>query len=121
MRTSCVLTAGHQFALVLHYFGDIGGGFHAVVMDFCDHWPQNVHNRDLVTRNMQKAIELLHNNGYVFGDFRDPNVLAQEGGGVMLIDFDWAGAEGEATYPPWLNPDLMAGRSPAWWSSDQGS
>ena len=40
---------------------------------------------------MQKAIELLHNNGYVIGDFRDPNVLVQEGGGVMLIDFDWAG------------------------------
>ena len=36
--------------------------------------------------NMQKAIELLHNNGYVFGDFHDSNVLVQEGGGVMLID-----------------------------------
>ena len=101
-----ILCAEHQFAPVLHYFGDIGGGFHAVVMDFCDYWPQNVHNRDLVICNMQKAIELLHKNGYVFGDFRDPNVLVQEGGGVMLIDFDWAGTEGEATYPLWLNPDI---------------
>lgn len=33
----------------------------------------------------------LHGNGYVFDDFRKPNVLFTEDERLNLIDFDWAG------------------------------
>ncbi|KAF9231060.1 hypothetical protein BU15DRAFT_56606, partial [Melanogaster broomeanus] len=47
-----------------------------------------------------QMIECLHHKGFVFGDLRDPNVMiTQEGNKVQLIDFDWAGKEGEVRYP----------------------
>ena len=48
--------------------------------------------------SLRSAITTLHKHGLVFGDLRRPNVLLH-GDRVMLIDFDWCGKEGEATYP----------------------
>ncbi|KAH8112358.1 hypothetical protein DFH11DRAFT_1858054 [Phellopilus nigrolimitatus] len=51
------------------------------------------------------AVELLHDAGRVFGDLRQGNVLIQKPGAdrprprAVLVDFDWAGREGEARYP----------------------
>ncbi|KAK7023037.1 hypothetical protein R3P38DRAFT_3270575 [Favolaschia claudopus] len=48
---------------------------------------------------LTRIVSLLHDNGYVYGDLRQPNVMVAGDERVKLIDFDWAGKEGEATYP----------------------
>lgn len=50
---------------------------------------------------LRTAVTLLHRNGLVFGDLRDPNILTDDKDTLMLIDFDWCGPENseEATYP----------------------
>ncbi len=54
---------------------------------------------DAVLTLVTTAIELLHAEGLVFGDLRTPNILVGEDGHVKIIDFDWAGVDGEHQYP----------------------
>ncbi|KAI0681582.1 hypothetical protein C8Q76DRAFT_804541 [Earliella scabrosa] len=58
------------------------------------------------TERVRAAVKLLHDHGMVHGDLRGQNVLIQprKGGAVRIIDFDWAGKEGEARYPNDLSP-----------------
>ena len=35
----------------------------------------------------------------VFGDLRGPNIMVTKKGEVKLIDFNWAGIDGQAKYP----------------------
>lgn len=72
-----------------------------VVMDYVEHrW----HAGEVLRMNtaqiesLRLAVRMLHAAGLVFGDLRGPNVLLVEDR-VMLIDFNWAGKEGEAKYP----------------------
>ncbi|KAF8598389.1 hypothetical protein BDV93DRAFT_478512 [Ceratobasidium sp. AG-I] len=64
-----------------------------------------------VKKNVSDALELLHGCGIVFGDLRPPNVMAvlddqrQPIGGI-LVDFDWCGKDGEATYPSDINMEI---------------
>ncbi|CAG8635486.1 11276_t:CDS:1, partial [Paraglomus occultum] len=55
----------------------------------------------------QKAIEVaneLHKMNYVHGDFRTSNLMiSKDGKKVMIVDFDWAGEEGSAEYPHFIN------------------
>ena len=55
-----------------------------------------------VRSELNRALELLHGNGLVFGDLRSPNVMIT-GGKVMLIDFDWAGEAEQVRYPHLLS------------------
>ncbi len=52
-----------------------------------------------VRSQVRKAIELLHGHNFVFGDLRLPNVMVTRDMKVRLIDFDWAGVDGQARYP----------------------
>ena len=47
----------------------------------------------------------LHQAGYVHGDIRATNIMVKKSGekGMMLLDFDWAGAIGEIQYPMNVN------------------
>ncbi|KDQ56619.1 hypothetical protein JAAARDRAFT_194606 [Jaapia argillacea MUCL 33604] len=94
----------------LLYFGDIDptglsyGGLRMVVMEYVE--GETVHEvlkaRALPTtfsEQLKAAIDHLHEKDFVFGDLRQPNVMVSKGGKVQLIDFDWAGREGEARYP----------------------
>ena len=61
--------------------------------------------RQLETANdryLRVAIETLHDEGYVHGDFRGPNLLIVTDG-LKLIDFDWCGRGGAARYPADIN------------------
>jgi serine/threonine protein kinase len=49
--------------------------------------------------DLRTAFQHLHDAGYVFGDLRQPNVMITREGKVQLIDFDWAGKDGEVKYP----------------------
>ncbi|KAH8112362.1 hypothetical protein DFH11DRAFT_1607181 [Phellopilus nigrolimitatus] len=62
-------------------------------------------DRLALQQDVRAAVELLHGAGRVFGDLRQGNVLIQKPGAdrprprALLVDFDWAGREGEARYP----------------------
>ncbi len=53
-------------------------------------------------KGVRKALNLLHENGLVFGDVRDANAVVCKGRG-FLVDFDWAGREDKDRYPAALN------------------
>ncbi|KAI0294704.1 hypothetical protein B0F90DRAFT_1820992 [Multifurca ochricompacta] len=53
---------------------------------------------------LDRAVQLLHQQNFVFGDLRTPNLLIS-GEKVMLIDFDWCGTADESLYPSTLNTD----------------
>jgi len=74
-------------------------GMHVVVMGHED----GMYTDSLITdkehiRQLREAVQLLHEEDYVHGDIRLPNVLITSTG-LKLIDFDWCGKEGTARYP----------------------
>jgi serine/threonine protein kinase len=52
-----------------------------------------------VRHDVRRALDLLHDHGLVFGDLRPPNIMITDKGEVELIDFDWAGEQGQVRYP----------------------
>ena len=59
-----------------------------------------------VYEDVKAALALLHEHDIVFGDLRTPNIMHVAGGDRprgMLVDFDWAGTDGETRYPATLN------------------
>ncbi|KAI9433209.1 hypothetical protein H4582DRAFT_1857134 [Lactarius indigo] len=83
-------------------------GLTIVVMEFIDGTTahQLYGSRQLPPSNFnltRKALEILHESNFVFGDFRYPNIMITKDDRVRLIDFDWCGVHGEDTYPISLN------------------
>ncbi|KAF8555881.1 hypothetical protein OG21DRAFT_1496013 [Imleria badia] len=60
--------------------------------------------------DLRRAFEQLHTAGYVFGNLQQRNVMVTREGTstAQLINFDWAGKEGEVKYP------LLISRSVDW-------
>lgn len=58
-----------------------------------------------VKAHLRQAVKELHEIGLVHGDLRHVNVLITDEG-AMLVDFDWAGKVGHATYPMNLDGDV---------------
>ena len=116
------LLAKHGFAPTLHYLGSLDGktpsdeyknwmkfGLYLgpLRMAVMDYVPGRVMSdvlyRDECPAEMEeqlnRALNILHDEDYVFGDLRAPNVIFTPEGKVKLIDFCWAGRHGEARYP----------------------
>jgi len=73
------------------------GPMRMIVMEYIERdamelWPDDAH------KQVEEAVKKLHDAGFVFGDLRAPNIIFS-GGKAFLVDFDWAGKEGEARYP----------------------
>ena len=85
-------------------FKQLAGGWFAVAMDYIFPTIHPSKSPHLVTHcanwvdTLEKLVDSFHNEGFVHGDLREPNILC-EGDQVMLIDFDWGGKVGEACYP----------------------
>lgn len=58
--------------------------------------------------DLHQAFEHLHNAGYVFGDLHHPNVIVmpERTSTAQLINFDWAGKEGEVMYPVLISSSI---------------
>jgi serine/threonine protein kinase len=55
---------------------------------------------------IRDIVQRLHDNDLVHGDIRDTNILVDletSSYAVQLLDFDWAGTEGEVRYPERVN------------------
>ncbi|KAI5992796.1 hypothetical protein EDD15DRAFT_2167901 [Pisolithus albus] len=110
------------FAPKLRYFGPIGTGATAtwygklkmVVMDYVegltlsDALERGEVPADFPT-HLREAIAYLHDAGFVLGDLREPNIMVTPGdkATVQLIDFDWAGKDGEVVYPVSISSDVQ--------------
>ncbi|KDQ57045.1 hypothetical protein JAAARDRAFT_157094 [Jaapia argillacea MUCL 33604] len=74
-----------------------------VVMAYFDGKPSyedDLYKTGDVCRKVASIVTSAHLAGFVLGDVRPPNVLVSATGVVKLIDFDWAGREGdEVRYP----------------------
>ena len=89
-----------------------------VVMDVaegCDAYQKFKHKElpSAVIKDIQLALDKLHNVDLVFGDIQCPNVMVYKPQGNsdkewhgQLVDFDWAGTVGEVKYPPTLNMNI---------------
>ncbi|KAI0686471.1 hypothetical protein BC835DRAFT_1379474 [Cytidiella melzeri] len=121
------LWAEHGFAPALHHFELVCHGLYMVVVNFEKNTRDGYslyEEKPLpvpVLAEVKRAVQLLHQHGYVFGDLRYPNILVRDRAGpatsstaghdentgqsysVMLVDFDCCGLDGEARYPNTLN------------------
>jgi RIO-like serine/threonine protein kinase len=83
-----------------------------VVMEYIDGETCEDGVSDAVRIAVCDTVEYLHSQGMVHGDVRRPNIIIERGEGddeecrVKILDFDWAGREGEARYPLRLSPGL---------------
>ena len=89
---------------------NIPGGWKMVVTDYSDYirlaeMAPNANTRMVIRGAVLAAIQKLHDGGYVHGDIRDVNILVNTESCIQIhiIDFDWAGRIGEATYPLEVN------------------
>ncbi|KAF8125061.1 hypothetical protein K438DRAFT_1648882 [Mycena galopus ATCC 62051] len=81
-----------------------------------DEAPQGNIERDpenVMTR-VTTALQNLHRAGFVHGNVRDVNVLVRNAmsdgsADIILVDWDWAGKEGDVKYPANLNPAVPRG------------
>ena len=55
-----------------------------------------------IKESLKAVLRLLKERVYVHGDLRRPNIRVKDNT-VRVLDFDWAGKEGEARYPSDLN------------------
>ncbi|KAK0231368.1 hypothetical protein IW262DRAFT_1343836 [Armillaria fumosa] len=109
------LLAQHNLAPPLLYFKHLnedGAGYGAlnmIVMGYVEgKTATKVFNGAALSPNvvgdLERALNILHGEGLVFGDLRRPNIMIMpEDNTVRLIDFDWAGKENEVRYPIHLN------------------
>ena len=101
------LLADKGLAPKLRYCGKLENGetHFVVVMDRMvghDMYSKIFEEKDLT--RVQRAKTLLHDNNYVFGDLRPNNMFKpMDGGGVVLVDFDWCGQDGVDKYPFFIN------------------
>lgn len=102
--------SGQGAAPRLYAFNALPGGWFMVVMENLSSSHKLVHQHDQISSEMsdalQKAVGILHDGNFVHGDVRDVNLMVPEEGGVgnfMILDFDWAGFEGEVRYPAYVN------------------
>lgn len=109
--------ADRGYAPKILAFERLPGGWFAVAMEFLEnalHIPF-AKNATLCqvdwTKQLRNLVSAFHDKDLVHGDLRDANIIC-DGDSVMLIDFDWAGKEGQVSYPVFnLNPDLLQGRA----------
>jgi hypothetical protein len=105
-------------APALHFCARVIGDVHMVVMDYIPMgrgWsiapelsgvpkiPRDF--AEIVKRDVQKGLDLLHTRDLVFGDLREPNLLYLPGDGrrVLFVDFDWVGQHKVSRYSATLN------------------
>ncbi|KAH9027358.1 hypothetical protein EDB84DRAFT_311712 [Lactarius hengduanensis] len=106
------LVAAAHYAPELFFCDRIQGGVTMVIMKFIA--GQNAHyhrfkDRELppdILDDVNSAVRVLHDAGIVFGDLRRPNIVIDTTGDrdrALLVDFEWAGQDGQARYPALLN------------------
>jgi serine/threonine protein kinase len=99
----------------LRAMSSLPGGWIMVVMDFSRYDPLYLlplafESKHVLRSNIRDIVQTLHNHNLVHGDIREINILvdretttSKDGCAIHLLDFDWAGTEGEVRYPEGVN------------------
>ena len=105
---SCRRVIGGLWMVVMEYLSDAKPLYHFFPQSSLRPPSPDVR---IVQRDLSKALELLHNEDFVFGDLRGANVLysPKDGGRAFLVDFDGVGKHGEDRYSSCLNLKLGLG------------
>ena len=91
-------------------FERLPGGFFGIAMELVQIVSPRDGKRGELEKQLKALVTSFHDEGLVHGDLRSPNIVCNDQG-VVVIDFDWGGKLGEASYPiSQLNPDLTTGR-----------
>ena len=100
---SCTRVIGDMFMVVMEYLP--GASLLEVLLPL----PASV--QEAIHRDVPRALEILHERDFVFGDLREANLLylPEDGGRALLVDFDSVGRNGEDRYSACLNPDAGLG------------
>ncbi|PCH34830.1 hypothetical protein WOLCODRAFT_139601 [Wolfiporia cocos MD-104 SS10] len=112
------LLAKEGLAPKLYYCGDIWhndpvankgcGSRKMIVMEYVQ--GRSATRTDCINHHerLSKAVKLLHDKGMVHGDLRRPNIIVTDNpdGPLKMIDFDWAGMQGEVRYPLRLSKEI---------------
>ncbi|KAK7438248.1 hypothetical protein VKT23_018179 [Stygiomarasmius scandens] len=111
------LLASHGLAPALKYCERVSSvrGMFVVVMDWVTGQPFSMQNDAAVIPFLRMAVKKLHEDGRVFGDLRESNVLVEQSENTVsfsLVDFDWRGGENSARYPRFINLDSAIGWPP---------
>jgi len=109
------ISASLGHAPALHGFEKIPGGWLMIVMDKLPNEYTTLSGSTLsspLINEIRKHIGLLHQRGYVHGDIRNSNIMVPRSDRMkfMLIDFEWAGKNGEVRYPMNVNKGPMLWR-----------
>ncbi|KAL5537290.1 hypothetical protein ACEPAF_1113 [Sanghuangporus sanghuang] len=108
-ETAHRLLADHGYTPQLRRVVPRPGNWLQVVMDYSNYAPLsdahlNSDEQEKVRSSVQRIVQVLHKNDIVHGDIREVNILIdKETLSVQLIDFDWAGTDGQARYPRQIN------------------
>jgi len=104
----CTRVIGGLYMVVMEYLSD-AGALHRFFVPSRSPLPPPP-NTTAIRRDLTKALELLHEKDFVFGDLRPVNILySPEDDRAMLVDFDGVGKHGEDRYSPCLNVLLGLG------------
>lgn len=77
---------------------------------------EDVYDQRSVEKLVKEAIESLHRKGFVHGDVRHTNIMIDNklvkgarnrSRPILLVDWDWAGTDGEVKYPVTLNSSVL--------------
>ena len=94
----------------LYHYEIIGGWLMIFMEDLRDHSFATISGylNEKQFKILEKAVEDIHNEDWVHGDLREPNILisANNQDIIKLIDFDWSGKVGKVHYPTYLNPKV---------------
>jgi len=84
----------------LYGYEEIPGGWKVAVMEHIEEaksWNKGATEQHCVA--LDKALEVMRENGLVHGDLRAPNVLISETDQIFIIDFEFSGKENEVCLP----------------------
>ncbi|KAH8990753.1 hypothetical protein EDB92DRAFT_1996290 [Lactarius akahatsu] len=102
--------AGHAPSIL--GYERLPGGWFAVAMEYVkpDTSITESTHRVRWKQELETLMKSFHAENLVHGDLRDANIIYR-GDSVILVDFDWGGKVGEASYPTLaLNSELLDGR-----------
>lgn len=91
------------------------GNWCVVVMEKVEGSQLQMPVNTLVEMDLKTTVSKMHDKGYVHEDLRPQNILVLMENTIRILDFDWAGKEGEVRYPQELStscnwhPNLESG------------
>ncbi len=99
--------ASKNLAPVVHFQGKLPGKWYVTIMDKIKSKP--FVKNTAVDASLDSVLQCLKSKKYVHGDLRRTNILVLLDDTVRVLDFDWSGTEGIATYPMDLNMSSECG------------